>query len=651
MGHTSFTAAARTPKDSKISVVKGPPLYSGPSYFYEKSFRAGSVQTSTCRVRRERCRSRPLNWALASRRTPGRQQNMVWVLRDPLANATGKRVATNSGMKTTFAAESSLNIARRTKMGCVPLGCAVEDDAAITEELSIENLDLSSRSRQLMPRRPAWSYEISSGRLHHREAQSFRKWLDDVQDWVHEEMIQERGGYPPAYETNLQVWRQLWRVLERCHVAVVVLDARHPLLHLPPALVYHVNRTLRKPLVVVMNKLDAVEPENAVSWAKALADFPKIRGTLAKAPSRLYVLKEDLRERAFSGLRIGKAALIEVCHEAYTEHLAKHPAAKAEAEAATVKAEVPDPDPDPTAAEDADFAAASSFNGARAGFFFGTGVQGTGYYRDMQANAKTAAPARARAPAGGYAPAIPAAAGSGAGPEDLAIPEGSIMLGLVGHPNVGKSAMIVSILITAGITIVTNSAGATPGHTKTLQTLKLDDKTCLCDSPGVVFPRLEVPREAQIVGMLMPLAQVREPFSAIRWVMERSMRPLPEHLGLKPVTLKRVWELQDLGLETLRVDLENDTVPWSPMLLCAQMAAQRGFMHSGRPDCVKAGTEILERVLQGRVPYCVPPPSPGGSKAAQAVDDGESSSDYACDDEDYESEQDSPELVGGYQTS
>ncbi|CAE7811151.1 LSG1, partial [Symbiodinium microadriaticum] len=209
--------------------------------------------------------------------------------------------------------------------------------------------------------------------------------------------------------------------------------------------------------------------------------------------------------------------------------------------------------------------------------------------------AKTAASARARAPAGGYAPAtwtrmsetrhsqaIPAAAG--AGPEDLAIPEGSIMLGLVGHPNVGKSSMVNSLM----------GGKATPGHTKTLQTLKLDDKTCLLgpgpesisaiclalvlslptqwpfmpyevyatnaallfilmigsyigffhlylharandmheqgeqccalckvspgggDSPGVVFPRLEVPREAQIVGMLMPLAQVREPFSAIR---------------------------------------------------------------------------------------------------------------------------------------
>ncbi|CAK9016087.1 unnamed protein product [Durusdinium trenchii] len=106
---------------------------------------------------------------------------------DPVAHATGKRVATTSGMKTVFAAESSLNIARRIRNASVPLGCAVEDDAAVTEELSVESMNLSF-SRCLMPRRPAWSYEVSSGRLHHREAQAFKQWLTDVQ-----ELIQKTG--------------------------------------------------------------------------------------------------------------------------------------------------------------------------------------------------------------------------------------------------------------------------------------------------------------------------------------------------------------------------------------------------------------------------------------------------------------------------
>lgn len=40
----------------------------------------------------------------------------------------------------------------------------------------------------------------------------------------------------------------------------------------------------------------------------------------------------------------------------------------------------------------------------------------------------------------------------------------------------------------------------------------------------------------------------------------------------------------------------RQVVPWSAMLLCAQLATQRGFVQNGRPDTMKAGTEILERV-------------------------------------------------------
>jgi hypothetical protein len=37
-------------------------------------------------------------------------------------------------MKTIFAAESSLNVNRRIRNAAVPLGCAVEDDAAVVED-------------------------------------------------------------------------------------------------------------------------------------------------------------------------------------------------------------------------------------------------------------------------------------------------------------------------------------------------------------------------------------------------------------------------------------------------------------------------------------------------------------------------------------
>lgn len=57
---------------------------------------------------------------------------------DPLAHVSGKKAATTSGMKTIFAAESSLNVNRRIRNAAVPLGCAVEDDAAVVEELTLQ---------------------------------------------------------------------------------------------------------------------------------------------------------------------------------------------------------------------------------------------------------------------------------------------------------------------------------------------------------------------------------------------------------------------------------------------------------------------------------------------------------------------------------
>ena len=519
---------------------------------------------------------------------------------DPLAHVTGKRAATTSGMKTIFAAESSLNINRRIRNASVPSGCPVEDDADVTKELSLQAMDLSSK--KMMPRRPAWSYEISSGRLHHREAQSFKQWLNDVQ-----EMIQARGGYPPAYETNLQVWRQLWRVLEKCTVAVCVIDARHPLLHLPPALIYHVSRTLRKPFLVVLNKLDAVDPENASEWAKALRKVPGISAIVGYS-------KEDLSNRDFQELQVGKDALIEISHQIYSEWLAARPADVATTPP-PVSVDVPVADGPP-------FIASQRFSGARAGYYFGTGAEGTGFYIDDSSARVASAP---------VAPVTPESR--------------EVVLGLIGHPNVGKSSMVNHLM---GEKVV--SVKATPGHTKILQTLKLNDSTYLCDSPGVVFPRLEVPREAQIVGMLVPLAQVREPFSAIRWVMERSRsKPLSELLGLKAVKLRRVRELLEAGLETLQLNLveaedDDEIVPWSPMLLCAQLASQRGFVQNGRPDCMKAGTEILERVLAGRIAYSVPPPETtiSGPKSPDENDSDWKLSDV--DDEGFESEEDEEEI-------
>ena len=73
-----------------------------------------------------------------------------------------------------------------------------------------------------------------------------------------------------------------------------------------------------------------------------------------------------------------------------------------------------------------------------------------------------------------------------------------LTLGLVGHPNVGKSSLINSIMRR---TVV--SASRTPGHTKHFQTIHIAENLRLCDSPGLVFPAL-IPRALQ-VSFFLPM--------------------------------------------------------------------------------------------------------------------------------------------------
>ena len=223
-------------------------------------------------------------------------------------------------------------------------------------------------------------------------------------------------------------------------MAVVVVDARHPLLHLPPALVHHVVRTLNKPLVVVLNKLDTVRP----AWAKCLESIPGVSRVVGHS-------KESLLDD-FTPLPVGKDALVEACHGAVKVN------------------------------------------------------------KDSESSE-------------------------------------SVMLGLIGHPNVGKSSLVNQLV---GGKVV--SVKATPGHTKILQTMTLDERTCLCESPGAILPRRDVLREAQVIGMLIPVKQVREPFSALRCVMEHPSKPLNEMLRVKAVTKPRVLELQEEGTDTLTLN-------------------------------------------------------------------------------------------------
>jgi 50S ribosome-binding GTPase len=98
---------------------------------------------------------------------------------------------------------------------------------------------------------------------------------------------------------------------------------------------------------------------------------------------------------------------------------------------------------------------------------------------------------------------------------------------------VGKSSLLNTLLGKRKV-----SVSPTPGHTKHIQTHYVTQQLVLCDCPGVVHPKLHIPKAMQVVFGLYPIAQVREPFSNVRFVAENCWPRLDKSLKLHHIASK-----------------------------------------------------------------------------------------------------------------
>ncbi|POS88028.1 hypothetical protein EPUL_001454 [Erysiphe pulchra] len=131
------------------------------------------------------------------------------------------------------------------------------------EEQEVVGKQMALRGCLTVPRRPVWKSTTTPEQLDSLERNSFLEWrrgLAGVQ--------QDNDLLMTPFERNIEVWRQLWRVIERSNLVVQIVDARNPLLFRSEDLEKYVkDLDPRKQNLLLVNKADLLTLKQRQVWA------------------------------------------------------------------------------------------------------------------------------------------------------------------------------------------------------------------------------------------------------------------------------------------------------------------------------------------------------------------------------------------------
>lgn len=413
-----------------------------------------------------------------------------------------------------------------------------------------------------VPRRPAWDATTTKQELEQREREAFLDWrraiaLREEQLMLLETTPQQHQQQPAAvtpFEKNLQVWRQLWRVLERSACLLQILDARNPLFYLSNDLKEYAKSLGEggKPMMILINKSDYLTAQQRRMWSDYLVEQGWEQPVFFSAALEQEKLDQVAREEKKQRMDASNHSPL---GDSTTDNISNNPA-------------------------DNDTTTTLTNHGVEAPLtrqqlidFLLKYAQSHGCEPDFRYDNR-------------------------------------IQFGMVGFPNVrkyvssdepivflnyvlfqvGKSS-VINVLMgnskhTHGKTRV--GVASQPGKTKHFQTLNLSDDMMLCDCPGLVFPSFVSNTADLIAAGVYPIAQMRDFWPVMHLICERIPHEvLQAHYGLAPSPRPPTT------LEFL------DSFCIARSLLASA---------SGVPDHQRASRMIVKDYAVGKLLYCHPPP-------------------------------------------
>ncbi|KAJ7733733.1 P-loop containing nucleoside triphosphate hydrolase protein [Mycena maculata] len=170
---------------------------------------------------------------------------------------------------------------------------------------------------------------------------------------------------------------------------------------------------------------------------------------------------------------------------------------------------------------------------------------------------------------------------------------GSVTVGVVGYPNVGKSSLI-NCLKRSKVCAV----AAQPGHTKDLQSVQLERGMRIVDSPGVVFDDEDEKAGNILLRNVVKVEDVNDPIAVVEEILARTA----------PATIQKLYNLPEF----------KSTIEFLTM---AALSSGR-LLKGGTPDLTATARHILTDWNHQKIPYFSEPPAVHPSLIPSTVGSG-----------------------------
>ncbi|CAM36854.1 conserved hypothetical protein [Leishmania braziliensis MHOM/BR/75/M2904] len=484
----------------------------------------------------------------------------------------------------------------------------VQQDKIVPKQMPMDeaHLDWQKLSESLtIPKRPVWNCKMSAEDLQAVEKKAFVDWRHSLA-----QIEEEHKVLLTPYERNLEVWRQLWRVVERADVVAVIVDARNPLMFRSADFEKYVRSATNskgepKKVLLLLNKSDLLTEAQRRAWAayfqqrgddffffsaKPLQPFTQDAAATATAASSYAIAgsddEDEQEEEVDASLDAEGVQLTAEQEKAVLDKVMKHKREKTRHKKKALRAPVKVANPYELAAKLQAMKEQAHEPRVK--------EEKPLTEEELARNSRTAAGAAAvkREPWTVLDPMQLldqlALLREEAGVTDVNTP---LMVGLVGYPNVGKSSTINAIIGCKKVVV-----SATPGKTKHFQTLTIPNerRVALCDCPGLVFPSFATTKAQMVCDGILPIDTATDTLEATATICRRLPRPVLE---------------EELNVSLLAEDDIDESDSLAERLLNA-LARRRGYMAShDRPNKARAGKELLKLYVDGYFVYVEPPPT------------------------------------------